>query len=81
MFLNGDISWLDKTIKNVPKNKFLFNILKFFLGKWKKGITYRELYMVYTNIYNISNTIPSEIKNKAMQVIINLYTYNQLNYE
>lgn len=81
MLLDDSMAWVDDVIKTVPNNKILFNILKFILGKRKKGITYRELYVIYTNIYNFKNTIPSEVKNKAMKTIINIYTYNQLNHE
>ena len=72
--------WLDEKIIDVPNNKKLFKLLLFILGRRKKGITYKELYILYTHIYDLKNEIMSEIKEKAFGNILKIYYYNNNKY-
>lgn len=74
--MNNDIQWLEEIVVDVPTNKRLFKFLRFILGKRKKGITYKELYIFYSNTYNIKGIEPSSIKTKAMENILAIYYYN-----
>lgn len=71
-----NIKWLEEIVVDVPTNKRLFKFLRFILGKRKKGITYKELYIFYSNTYNIKGIEPSSIKTKAMENILAIYYYN-----
>lgn len=74
--MKSDVKWMDEVITSVPSNKRLFNFFKFILGRRKKGITYKELYILYTNIYNFKNTDDNEIKEKALKHILEIYYFN-----
>lgn len=74
-----DIEWMEETVIDVPSNKTLFRIVKFIIGKRKTGVTYKDLYIFYTNVYNIKGTEPSVIKTKAMENVLAIYYYNNNN--
>lgn len=74
--MNENIKWMDEIIIDVPSHKKLFKFFRFILGKRKTGITYKELYIFYTNTYNIKGTDPSIIKTKAMENVLAVYYYN-----
>ena len=74
--MKNNIAWMEEIIEDVPSNRMLFTIFKFFLGKLKKGITYKELYIIYTNMYNFKNTTESEIKEEALKHVMEIYYYN-----
>jgi hypothetical protein len=71
-----NIKWMEEIVIDVPSNRFLFKFLRFILGKRKKGITYKELYIFYSNTYNIKGTESSSIKTKAMENVLAIYYYN-----
>lgn len=71
-----NIKWMEEIVIDVPSNRFLFKLLRFILGKRKKGITYKELYIFYSNTYNIKGTESSSIKAKAMENVLAIYYYN-----
>lgn len=71
-----NIKWMEEIVIDVPSNRFLFKLLRFILGKRKKGITYKELYIFYSNTYNIKGTESSSIKTKAMENVLAIYYYN-----
>ena len=73
------IKWMEEIVIDVPSNRFLFKLLRFILGKRKKGITYKELYIFYSNTYNIKGTESSTIKTKAMENVLAIYYYNNKN--
>ena len=66
----NSIKWMEEPIKKVPFNKWLFKILCFFM---RKQLTYKDLYIFYTNVYNKTENY----KMKAMNNVINIYEYNK----
>lgn len=78
--MKDDIKWMEEIIEKVPSNKLFFNILKFFLGRLKKGISYKELYIIYTNIYNFKKVNEYLMKEKALKTILEIYYYNNGKY-
>lgn len=72
----NDIKWMEEIVKDVPSNKRLFKFFRFIIGKRKTGVTYKYLYIFYTNVYNIKGTEPSSIKTKAMENVLAVYYYN-----
>ena len=69
----NDIEWMEETIKKVPSNQMLYNFICFCMGRRKKKITYKELYIFYTHIYGRSE----DNKKKAMKTLLNIYKYNK----
>lgn len=78
--MKNNIKWMEEIIDDVPSNKRLFKFFKFVLGKRKTGLTYKELYIIYTNIYNIKGSDDMEIKERAMKHILEIYYYNNEKY-
>ena len=74
--MTNDIKWMEEIVKDVPSNKRLFKFFRFIIGKRKTGVTYKDLYIFYTNVYNIKSTEPSSIKTKAMENVLAVYYYN-----
>lgn len=74
--MTHDIKWMEEVVVDVPSNKRLFKFFRFIIGKSKTGVTYKDLYIFYTNAYNIKGTEPSSIKTKAMESILAVYYYN-----
>lgn len=74
--MTHDIKWMEEVVVDVPSNKRLFKFFRFIIGKRKTGVTYKDLYIFYTNVYNIKGTEPSSIKTKAMESILAVYYYN-----
>ena len=74
--MTHDIKWMEEVVVDVPSNKRLFKFFRFIIGKRKTGVTYNDLYIFYTNVYNIKGTEPSSIKTKAMESILAVYYYN-----
>ena len=78
--MENNIKWMEEIIDDVPSNKTLFKLFKFILGKRKTGLTYKELYIIYTNIYNFKNTDEIEVKEQALKHILEIYYYNNEKY-
>ena len=72
-----NILWMEETVEDVPSNRILYKILCFFLGKRKKKLTYKDLYLFYTNTYNLKNKDIVSIKEKTMETLIDIYYYNK----
>ena len=79
-FNNNKIYWMEETVDNVPSNKFLYKIFCFFTGKLKKKFTYKELYIIYTHIYNFKENDMSEVKRKSMELLLEIYKENNGKY-
>lgn len=78
--MENNIKWMEDIIDDVPSNKTLFKLFKFILGKRKTGLTYKELYIIYTNMYNFKNTDEIEVKEQALKHILEIYYYNNEKY-
>ena len=78
--MENNIKWMEEIIDDVPSNKNLFKLFKFILGKRKTGLTYKELYIIYTNMYNFKNTDEIEVKEHALKHILEIYYYNNEKY-
>lgn len=78
--MTQDIKWMEEVVMDVPSNKRLFKFFRFIIGKRKTGITYKDLYIFYTNVYNIKGTDPSNIKTNAMENVLAVYYYNNEKY-
>ena len=74
------IEWMDEVIQKIPSNKFLFKMFKFFLGKRKTGLTYKDMYVIYTHIYNFKNADEFYVKERALKHILEIYYYNNQKY-
>ena len=74
--MTENIEWMEETVNSVPSNEILFKIFKFIIGKRRKCVTYKDIYIFYTNTYNIKGTEPSLIKTKAMENVLAIYYYN-----
>lgn len=78
--MDKNIAWMDEIVIDVPTNKRLFNFIKFIVGRRKKGLTYKDVYIMYTHIYDFKENEFSDVKKKAMENIINIYYYNNKKY-
>jgi hypothetical protein len=78
--MDKTIEWMEEIVQDVPSNKFLFKVFKFFLGRRKKGISYKELYIIYTNIYNFKKYDEHDVKEEAVKAILEIYYYNNGKY-
>lgn len=78
--MENNVKWMEEIIDDVPSNKTLFKLFKFILGKRKTGLTYKELYIIYTNMYNFKNTDEIEVKEQALKHILEIYYYNNEKY-
>lgn len=68
------ISWMNEYVKDVPSKKRLYKFMCFFLFK-RKGLTYKELYAILSNIYK--KKLGKELcKDSAMLECILIYYYN-----
>jgi hypothetical protein len=68
-----DIEWMEESIKTVPSHQFLYNFVCFCLGRRKKKISYKELYILYTHIYGNDDIN----KKKALNILLDIYKYNK----
>ena len=71
-----EIQWMEEVINDVPTKKGLFKFFKFILGKRKTGLTYKDLYIIYTHIYNFKGVDETKLKEKAIEHLIEIYYYN-----
>lgn len=69
------LNWLEEKVIDVPSNKFFYKVLKFIL-KGGKELTYKELYIFYTHVYNMKNKDEDKIKENAAKLVKNIYLYN-----
>lgn len=67
-----ELKWMEETVEDVPSNKWLYKLLCFCIGRRKEKITYKELYIFYTNVYSKNE----DYKKKAINTILNIYEYN-----
>ena len=76
--MENKLSWLSEHIKGVPNHKAFYNFLKFFSFKWRKGLTYAEMFLILKDLYKSRNPNVDEktIDLKAFQEIANIYFYN-----
>ena len=74
------ISWMEETVETVPTNKFFYKLLCFFLGRRKKKLTYKDLYIIYTHIYDFKKYDLHEVKRKSMEVLLEIYKENNGKY-
>lgn len=70
----ADFSWMEETVTDVPYNKRLYRFMCFFLGKRKKKLKYREVYMILWAL-NRKDKDDIECKKKALEKVIELYQY------
>jgi hypothetical protein len=68
-----DIEWMEETINKVPSNQLLYKFVCFCLGRRKKKISYKELYIFYTHVYGNDEVN----KKKALSILLNIYKYNK----
>ena len=74
--MNEKIKWMEEIVEDVPTNKTLFKLFKFLTGRRKKGITYKELYVIYTNMYNFKKSDILIVRQRAMENVLAIYYYN-----
>lgn len=74
--MNTNITWMEEKVEDVPSNKLFFKFWKFITGRRKKGITYKDLYIIYTHIYDFKKNDISLIKEMALKNILEIYYYN-----
>lgn len=70
------IKWMNETIENVPRNNFWYKIVCFLMGKRKTKMTYKEMYIFYTNTYEKDDLC----KEKAMDILLEIYYFNNKKY-
>lgn len=70
------IEWMNETIENVPRNNFWYRVVCFLIGKRKKKMTYKEMYIFYTNTYKDDDLC----KEKAMDILLEIYFFNNNRY-
>jgi hypothetical protein len=74
------IHWMDEFVDDVPSNKLLYKVMCFFTGRRKRKFTYKEIYIIYTHLYNFKENDISEIKKKSMEVLLEIYRNNNGKY-
>ena len=68
------IKWMDEYVIDVPIRKKLYKFIKRCLFR-KKGITYKELYMILCTL-NGRVLTAEESKKHAMLEVLSVYKYN-----
>lgn len=67
--------WFNEHIKDVPRKKFLYRFMCFFLGVRKKGLKYKEMYLILERL-NMKALGIEESRKHAMIEILTIYKYN-----
>lgn len=74
----NDISeqeWFNEYIKDVPIRKCFYKLMCFFLGVRKKGLKYKEMYLILEQL-NMKVLGLEKSKKHAMIEILTIYKYN-----
>lgn len=67
--------WFNEYIKDVPIRKHFYKFMCFFLGVRKKGLKYKEMYLILERL-NMKVLGFEESKKHAMIEILTIYKYN-----
>ena len=69
-----DLRWMEEYVADVPYRKGFYNFMKFFLFRWKKGLTYKELYLILRKLHNKGDQ--AKANENALVEILSIYYYN-----
>lgn len=68
------MEWFDEKIEYIDGDKFLYKLVCFFLGGFKKRLTYKELYILLYHL-NKNKLGEENAKKKSMQRILKIYSH------
>lgn len=68
------MEWFDEKIEYIDGDRFLYKIVCFFLGGFKKRLTYKELYILLYHL-NKHKLGEEKSKKKSMQRILKIYSH------
>ena len=68
------MEWFDEKIEYIDGDKFLYKLVCFFLGGFKKRLTYKELYILLYQL-NKHKLGEKKYKKKSMQRILKIYSH------
>jgi fructosamine-3-kinase len=68
------MEWFDEKIEYIDGDRFLYKIVCFFLGGFKKRLTYKELYILLYQL-NKHKLGEEKSKKKSMQRILKIYSH------
>ena len=71
-----NFKWMDDEIKDVPNRKFLFNLMRLFLFRFKRSIKYKEMYLILRTLYKDKKKDVSKTDMKALAETVEIYKYN-----
>lgn len=77
--LNWVLSWIDTSCNDVPSHRFWYKIACFITGRYKKKLTYKELYIILCNINRKKGEEQRDVQRDAMEQIIKIYSWNNKN--
>lgn len=74
-----NLQWLNEKVTKIDRHNFFYNFVCFFLFRFRRKLTYKELYLIYYGIHR--NKIGEKnAKKKSLQTILKIYKENNGNY-
>ena len=71
----NNTEWMNETVAKINGHKFFYNFVCFFMGRYRKKMTYKELFLLYYGLHR--NSIGEiDSKKKALQTVLKIYKEN-----
>jgi hypothetical protein len=71
--------WLKESIPSLKSGNWLYKIVCFLMGKYKKKLTYEEMYLLIYGINRNKKFEEIEAKKLSMLKVIEIYKYHHNN--
>jgi len=72
--MEQNLEWMDEYVDSVPTGQKLYKFICFFLGRKKKKLTYKEIFLIISEL-NRTRMGLEEAKKYALTYILNTYKY------
>ena len=69
-----ELSWMDEKVEKLPKYNWIYKISCFFVGRPRKKMTYKEIYMIIKKL-NEKNMTEEICKKYAFSQILAIYKF------
>jgi len=74
-----NVEWMDEKVTKIKGHNFFYKVVCFFLGRWWKKLTYKDLFLLYYGV-NRKSMGEHNSRKKALQSILKIYKQNNGDY-
>lgn len=74
-----DTKWMNEKVTKIDGHRFFYWFVCFFMLRWRKKMTYKELFLLYYGLHR-QTLGEANSKKKALQTVLKIYKENNGDY-